>query len=129
LDRSNIRLGEEVNLTLDRPGDEVRLVPPDGPPRRLNVQDGMVVARGEQLGVHEIRHGEDRTSFSVNALRREESDLKGSITREWGNWLDETALRMEYQDVGWMLLLAALAVAAAHLLLVALLKAQSGSKE
>jgi hypothetical protein len=122
LDRSNIRLGEEVTLTLARLSEEVRLTAPGGSPRTLAVQDGRVVARGEQIGVHEIRQGEEKTVFAVNALNREESDLRSCTSGRWGDWLDATALRLEYQEIGWLLLLLALGVAAIHLLLTARLK-------
>jgi hypothetical protein len=116
LSRSNIRLGEEATLTLPRPSDAVTLSAPDGATRRLSVQEARVVVHGEQTGLYDIRHGEERTRFAVNALNRDESDLRQCESGVWGDWLDETALRLEYQDIGWMLLLAALGVGVLHLL-------------
>ncbi len=119
LSRANIRLGEEAALTLARPSDEVTLTAPDGVSRRLSMEDGRVVARGEQTGLYEFRQGVEKTRFAVNALNREESDLRQCESGRWGDWMDDTTLRLEYRDVGWLLLLIALGVALLHLLLMA----------
>jgi hypothetical protein len=118
LSRSNIRLGEETTLTLARTSDDVTVATPDGNSRRLSVQEGRVVMRGEQTGLIEIRHGKEKTRFAVNALNRDESDLRKCASGVWGDWLDETALRLEYQDIGWLLLLVALAIGVLHLLVM-----------
>src|SRR5262249_34511239 len=75
LSRSSIRLGEEVTLTLADPSREVHLIAPDKTDRRLNVQESRVIARGEQIGIYEIRQGDEKYLFAVNALSHEESDL------------------------------------------------------
>ncbi len=129
LSRSNIRLGEEVSLTLERPSDEVRLIGPNGSSRRLNVQEGRVAARGDEIGTYEIRQGDDRWSFAVNAVNRDESDLRECESGRWGDWLDETALKLEYQEVGWVLLILALGAAALHLLLVARYQAKTARSQ
>jgi hypothetical protein len=122
LGRSSIRLGEEVILTLTNTSDEVRLIAPDKAERRLNVQEGRVVARGEQVGIYEIRQGDDKYPFAVNALSGEESDLRNADSGTWGDWLDDAALRLDYRSIGWLLVVIALGVAVIHLLLVARLK-------
>ena len=119
LSRTNLRLGEETVLVLDSAVERVRLRAPDGGERSLPVQDRRVVVRGEQVGVHELRAGEQTYRFAVNALRREESDLTRCASGRWGDWLDETSLRLEYRSVGWVLLLLALGVLALHVALVA----------
>jgi hypothetical protein len=55
---------------------------------------------------------------AVNALSRDESDLHECASGRWGDWLDETSLRLEYQSVSWALLLLALGVVSLHLFLV-----------
>ncbi len=62
---------------------------------------------------------EDKYQFAVNALSRDESDLSVCVSGRWGDWLDETSLRLEYQAVDWLLLLLAVAVVTLHLFLVA----------
>ena len=71
------------------------------------------------VGVHELKAGEEAYPFAVNALAREESDLRGAESGRWGDWLDETAVRLEYRSLTGLLLLVGLALACVHLLLVA----------
>jgi hypothetical protein len=122
LNRSNLRLGEEVELILTRTGEKVRLKLPGGESRELPIQDGRVVARAGQVGVHDFLQGEEKWPFAVNALHRDESDLRGCATGVWGDWLDETTLRLDYRDYTWVLLLAIFALAGVHLLLVSRLR-------
>jgi hypothetical protein len=121
LSRPNLRLGEDALLTLATPRESVQVVGPDGKPRTALVRDKRVVLRGEEVGLYEVTvPGEEgKYQFAVNALSREESDLSGCVTSRWGDWLDETSLRLEYQPVDWILLLLALAVVSLHLFLVA----------
>jgi hypothetical protein len=119
LSRPNVRLGEETVLTLAADREGVQLTGPDGRARALPVQGRRVVARAEDVGVYELRAGEERFPFAVNALSREESDLTGCASGRWGDWLDETSLRLEYQSVAWVLLVLLLAVLTVHLFLAA----------
>jgi hypothetical protein len=92
---------------------------PDGKRQTVTVQDRRLVVRADHTGVWNIEADDDSTSFTANALSAEESDLSGCVSGRWGDWLDETSLRLEYQNIGWMLLLLLLAIASVHLLLVA----------
>jgi hypothetical protein len=117
--RPNVRLGEEAVLTLATPRESVRLVGPDRKEQTLPVQGKRVVARAEDVGVYEVRAEGETYSFAANALARDESDLTGCAAGRWGDWLDDTSLRLEYQGVGWVVLLGLLAVVGVHLVLVA----------
>src|SRR5262249_13690421 len=86
LSRANVRLGEDPTLTLDA-AERVRLAAPDGTSRAVPVQNRRVVARAEQVGVYELQAGGERFAFASNALRREESDLRGCKSGHWGDWL------------------------------------------
>jgi hypothetical protein len=119
LSRPNVRLGEETVLTLAADRESVQLVGPGGGARALPVQGRRVVARAEDVGVYELRAGEGKFPFAVNALSREESDLTACATGRWGDWLDETSLRLEYQSVAWVLLVLLLAVLTVHMFLAA----------
>jgi hypothetical protein len=121
LGRPNIRLGEEATLTFPRPRDAVEVVSPDGAARRVPVGDRRLVVRAEDVGVYTVRNPEDQAplgSIAANALARDESDLSGAAAGRWGDWLDETSLRLEYQSVAWVLLLVALGLLTLHLVLV-----------
>jgi hypothetical protein len=125
LNRTNVRLGEEVVLTLTSPSSTVSVREPDGTRRPVSVQEGRALIRAEQTGVYDLFEGEEKTSFAVNALRREESDLRLCETGRWGDWLDDTALKLEYRPIAWMLLLVGLALVVLHLLLVARLRGRT----
>lgn len=117
LDRTTVRLGEEVTLTLPEHHETVLVVQPGGALQTLPVQGRQAIIRADQPGLFEVRAGKQIERFAVNTLRQEESDLTNCMSGRWGDWRDETALRFEYQDVGWALLLAALAVLTLHLFL------------
>ena len=119
LERNNLRLGEKAIMTFAAPSGPVAVVRPDGQRQMLPVPDRRLVVRADHVGVWAIAADDESASFAVNALSAEESDLTGCTSGRWGDWLDETSLRLEYQNVGWMLLLLVLAIAAVHLLLVA----------
>jgi hypothetical protein len=121
LGRPNIRLGEEATLTFPKARDAVEVVWPDGTARRVLVADRRLVVRAEDVGVYTVRNPEDKmslASIAANALARDESDLSAAASGRWGDWLDETSLRLEYQNVSWVLLLMVLGVVTLHLVLV-----------
>jgi hypothetical protein len=119
LERSNLRLGEQAVLSFATPRPQVAVTSPDGTRQTMPVQDRRLIVRGDDVGVWSVEAEEESASFAVNALSAEESDLTGCASGRWGDWLDETSLRLEYQSIAWILLLLVLAIATAHLLLVA----------
>jgi hypothetical protein len=119
LERANLRLGEKAVLTFATPRSPVSVVRPDRTRQSLPVQDRRLVLRADQAGIWSIETGEETVSFSANALSAEESDLTGCSSGRWGDWLDETSLRLEYQSIAWILLLLVLMLATVHMLLVA----------
>jgi hypothetical protein len=119
LKRANLRLGEQAELSFATPRERVTLLRPDGTRQTVPVQDRRLIVRGDDVGFWSIEAAEESASFAVNALSPAESDLSGCISRRWGDWLDETSLRLEYQSIAWILLLLILAIAAVHLVLVA----------
>ena len=119
LHRVNFRLGEQVALTFATPRPSVVLVHPDGVRQIMPVQDRRLSVRPDEVGIWSIDAEEESASFTVNAVSADESDLTGCISGRWGDWLDETSLRLEYQSIAWILLLLAVAIVTVHLLLVA----------
>jgi hypothetical protein len=117
LHRVNYRLGEQVALTFSTPRPTVAVVRPDGTRQTTPVQDRRLTVRPDEVGVWSIEAEEESTSFAVNAVSANESDLTGCVSGRWGDWLDETTLRLEYQSIAWILLLLVLAIATVHLLL------------
>jgi len=119
LSRTNFRLGEQIVQTFATPRESVTVVPPDGSKRTLLVRDRRLVLRADDVGIWSIESDAESATFAVNALSANESDLTGCSSGRWGDWLDETSLRLEYQSIAWVLLLLVLAIATVHLLLVA----------
>jgi hypothetical protein len=117
--RPNVRLGEQAVVTFAEPHESVSVVYPDHSRHLLPVADRRLVLPVEQAGLYTIQTTADPVQIASNALTTGESDLTGCATGRWGDWLNETSLRLEYQSVGWALLLLVLGVATLHLLLVA----------
>jgi hypothetical protein len=116
LTRVNLRLGEETTLNLANPAETVRLTTPDGATRDVPVGGRRVRLRGAAIGVWTVESSEGKYAFAVNAIGSPESDLYAVATSRWGDWLDDTTLRLEYQNVAWLLLLAVLVFLVVHLL-------------
>jgi hypothetical protein len=119
LHRVNHRLGEQVALTFATPRPTVAVVRPDGVRQTASVQDRRLTVRPDEIGIWSVEAEEEAASFAVNALAATESDLTGCVSGRWGDWLDETSLRLEYQSIAWILLLLVAAIATLHLFLVA----------
>ncbi len=119
LHRVNYRLGEQVALTFATLHPTVTVTHPDSDRQTVSVQDRRLSVRPDQVGIWSIDAEEESASFAVNALSANESDLTGCVSGRWGDWMDETSLRLEYQSIAWILLLIAVAIATLHLFLVA----------
>lgn len=119
LHRVNFRLGEQVGLTFATPRPAVAMARPDGTQQTMPVQDRRLTVRPDEVGVWSFSAGDESASFAVNALSANESDLSGCVSGRWGDWLDETSLRLEYQSISWILLLLVVVIVTVHLLLVA----------
>jgi hypothetical protein len=119
LHRVNFRLGEQLAMTFVTPRPTIAVVHPDGARQTVPVQDRRLIVRPDEVGVWSIDAEEESASFAVNALSANESDLSRCVSGHWGDWLDETSLRLEYQSIAWILLLLVVVIATLHLLLVA----------
>ena len=117
LHRVNYRLGEQVALTFAEPRETVVVVHPDGRRERMPVPERRLIVRPDDVGIWSIEADDESASFAVNALAADESDLTSCVSGRWGDWLDETSLRLEYQSIAWLLLLLVLAIATLHLFL------------
>ncbi len=119
LSRINLRLGEDTTLTLPASRETVEVVDPKGKAHTQAVQGRRVTLHGDNVGVYQVRAAEERHTFAVNALNGDESDLRNCMTGRWGDWLDDTTLRLEYQNIAWVLLLAVCALLTMHTFIIA----------
>jgi hypothetical protein len=119
LSRLNLRLGDDTTLTLRSSLPNIQITEPTETQRSLTVQGRRVVLRPDDTGVYQIQVPDETYRVAVNALNEEESDLTGCVAGRWGDWLDDTTLRLEYQNIAWTLLLAALGALTLHTYLIA----------
>jgi len=119
LRQTNIRLGADATLTVESGVESVEVVDPQRVTRQLPAREKTVLIKADIAGVYEISANQNKYSFAVNTLRREESDLTKAASGRWGNWANAAALQWEYRSVAWALLLLALIALAVHGWLVA----------
>mgnify|MGYP001108743865 CR=1 FL=1 len=118
LDRTNVRVGEDVTWTLTTRSGAVEVKRPDGETVTLAVRGRRATARADRSGVYSLRAGTETIEFAANPLTRDESDLTACATGRGGDDHDPTTLRLEYRDVAWALALLAATGLVLHLWLV-----------
>jgi hypothetical protein len=117
LRESNARLGSEVNLKTT--GEAVTITQPDGGKKSFPKTGGELALETPMPGIYSVVTGATTNQFSVNALAAGESDLSACATGQWGQWSEDTELRLEETSAVWIFGLLALALLTAHLYLVA----------
>jgi hypothetical protein len=129
LTRNNIRLGERVTLYLDEYREKALLTEPGKPTIDVPIKGRQVVVNGEEIGIRTLKvpdkEGDKEFRFAVNALNRDESDLRGCAEGKLGDWLDDTTLRLEYRGVAWILILVMLTIGVGHLVAMAYFRSRS----
>jgi hypothetical protein len=117
LQRVNYRLGEAPVLIAPPGVEVVQVTSPDGKVRQVHVHDGRAVVRAEDVGQYQIRAGDQAYTFAVNAVNREESDLRTAASGRWGEWQTPATGSVELQSLSWVLLLLAGLALTVHLML------------
>jgi len=117
LRRANLRLGDAAVLTLAPGIDKVTLLTPEQSARELPVLAQRVSVRTTDVGVHALTAGDATYLFAVSAQNRDESDLSGSVTGQWGEWLDDDVSSPATHNLAWILLLLVLGILTAHMIL------------
>jgi aerotolerance regulator-like protein len=119
LERTNLRLGSDATLRVPAGVESVKVTDPVRRTIELPAREKAVTIKAETIGVYRIEANQNGYSFAANALQREESDLTGAASGRWGDWANATEFQWEYRNIGWLLLLLAMAVLAIHAWLVA----------
>jgi len=119
LERTNVRLGSDATLRVPAGVESVKVTDPARRTTELPAREKAVTIKAETIGVYQIEANQNRYSFAANALQREESDLTGAASGRWGDWTNAPEFQWEYRNIGWLLLLLAMAVLAIHAWLVA----------
>jgi hypothetical protein len=114
----NIRLGSEAYCTWAAAQSEVEITLPDGTRQQRRAAGKNLAIKPERKGVYEVRSGSERYRFVVNALSREESDLRQAASGRWGNWHVAATRQWEVRHVSWLFLLLSLFCLLIHLWLV-----------
>lgn len=113
--QSNVRLGGDAKIKLPTGIQEVEITQPDGEHRRLTTVERSASLTTESPGLYAVAAGNETYSFSANALRKEESDLRGNATGHWGSQFDRTAVESERRNISWLFLLLLMIALALHL--------------
>jgi hypothetical protein len=119
LSRVNVRLGADTVLTLRSPMEAVEVTTPSGIKHTQPVQGRQTTIRAEEVGEYQVRAGSETFAFAVHTANGDESDLRDKTSGRWGDWLDETTLRLEYQNIAWALLILVLCLLTLHAFLIA----------
>jgi aerotolerance regulator-like protein len=121
IESANVRLGADAALRVPEGVASVKVTDPHRKTTELRVREKNVLIKTETTGVYDIESANSAPpiSFAVNALEREESDLNSAASGHWGDWSKAADLQREYRDLGWLLVLLAMAVLAIHAYLVA----------
>jgi hypothetical protein len=127
LQQVNLRLGAKAIFRSESGITQMEVKEPDGKIHSMDIFEETAIIPAREIGLYEIRSEKGNHSFAVNALSREESDLRATVRGRWGDWRDESTLRREYQNLGWIFLLVTLGLLAAHHL-VLYRQSQSGQE-
>ena len=114
LQQVNLRLGANAVFRSNSGTAQIKVKKPDGTIHTMDIFEETAMIPAPETGLYEIRTEKGNHRFTVNALSREESDLRDTVRGKWGDWRDESTLRREYQNLGWIFLLATLGLLAAH---------------
>ena len=117
ISQSNVRMGSDVNVRVQE-ATEVDVTTPAGEVRHIPAVDNRATFVSDAPGVYKINAGEERYSFSSNALRKEESDLKECSSGSWGSLDDPSAAERDLRNIAWVFLLMLVLVLLVHLSLV-----------
>ena len=116
LERSNLRLGEAAVLTTKLGEESVQIVSPNGDIRDQPVLDRKVNLKARDVGIYTVETETEKYTFSSNALRQSESDLRTRASGRWGDWGDNMLEWWGYKSFSWFFLLLAIAALTFHLI-------------
>jgi hypothetical protein len=119
VDQCNLRLGSEAKIRLAPDATWLEVREPDGTTRQLSAVDGVANVRPRLPGLYDAAAGGKHYSFSVNPLRKEESDLRQMTSGTWSGTVSAAGADRNLRNIAWIFILLLLVVLAFHLALVA----------
>jgi hypothetical protein len=117
VNQSNLRLGSDARIKLSAGATTVHLTGPAETAQQITALERTVSFRPESPGIYSAEVGGERYSFAVNALRKEESDLREAGSGHWGSLFDPAGADVEQRNIAWVFLLLLMLVLAVHLAL------------
>ena len=113
---ANVVHGAVTELTVAPDVSTVRVTSPEGASRDVSLPRGSrtLPLNASRPGLWSATAGRDRYQFACNALNASESDLSHAASGTWNGWSEAALVAGGYENMAWLLLLAALAVLAAH---------------
>jgi hypothetical protein len=115
IDRSNVRLGEEANWTLNKHVETADVAKPGGETTSVSVHGRRVNVRADRPGIYRLRAGADSVEFVANPLSRDESNLTTCAGGQWGEEAGANTVGFETRNITWLLVLFAFAILTLHL--------------
>ena len=117
ISQSNIRFGGDVKVKIPEGITAVEITEPGGTVRQMTALDRTVSFTPDAPGTYGIAAANERYSFSLNALRKEESDLSASASGRWGSLDDPAGAERELRNIAWVFLLILMLTLSLHLAL------------
>ncbi|HNS31637.1 MAG TPA: BatA and WFA domain-containing protein [bacterium] len=116
---ANVRLGDHAILIPEQETDVYRVVSPKGGESTARTDGGRLAVQADETGFWRISGKSGTYDFACNLFSPGESDLTGSVSGQWGNFVDPETVRKEYVSTSWLWILLSLAVLAVHLKVLA----------
>ncbi|MCP4534874.1 MAG: hypothetical protein GY831_27080, partial [Delftia sp.] len=122
-DRSNLRLGEVVTVTLPAKARQLLVEAPDGERLTPAIIDRQGMVEATQSGRYTLRAGATTFAVAVHVAAAPESDLRSAVSGTWGSWAQATAQGRAadkprrgfgQRSLSWLAALLALAAAVGH---------------
>ncbi len=114
----NVRLGQTIEVLLEKDAKQVEVVLPDESVRKLGPHGRRVTVPAEHVGLHAVKTPDAEYQFSCNAVSRDESDLAGCRSGRWGNWNESPVYQDRRIGLSWIFLAVAVAAMTGHLALI-----------
>ena len=116
---TNLRLGNPLRLTVPVEDTDVEIRLPDGESVRAKALQRRCVLESTQTGLYQVQTSVGSFSIAVNALSREESDMRKASSLKKGSWIGTTYFQQTARDLKWAFLFLALLLLVVHQCLVA----------
>lgn len=114
----NVRLGQTLDVVLEKEAGQVEVVSPDETTRKLEVHGRRIATSADRVGLHAIKTFDAEYLFSCNTISRDESDLTDCRSGCWGSWNESPIYQDRQVSLSWVFLVVAIVAMATHLAVI-----------